>query len=75
MSDALTFDMGKFAAVLPADRRYCRNHMWCSPGPHPVAMAADATGVTEGKVDTQSRMYVPRSSSADSAGASPSATA
>ena len=29
MSDPLTFDMGKFAAVLPADRRYCRNHMWC----------------------------------------------
>ncbi|HZZ81157.1 MAG TPA: glycine cleavage system protein H [Gemmataceae bacterium] len=21
--------MGKFAAALPADRRYCRNHMWC----------------------------------------------
>ena len=21
--------MGKFAAPLPADRRYCRNHMWC----------------------------------------------
>ena len=21
--------MGKFAAVLPGDRRYCRNHMWC----------------------------------------------
>lgn len=32
MSDALTFHMGKFAAVLPADRRYCRNHMWCRPG-------------------------------------------
>jgi glycine cleavage system H protein len=32
MSDALTFDMGKFAAVLPVDRRYCRNHMWCRPG-------------------------------------------
>jgi glycine cleavage system H protein len=29
MSDALTFMMGKFAAVLPADRRYARNHMWC----------------------------------------------
>jgi len=29
MSDPLQFDMGKFAAVLPADLRYCRNHMWC----------------------------------------------
>jgi glycine cleavage system H protein len=28
MADSLTFMMGKFAAVLPADRRYCRNHMW-----------------------------------------------
>jgi glycine cleavage system H protein len=30
MSEPLTFMMGKFAAVLPADRRYARNHMWCS---------------------------------------------
>ena len=29
MADPLTFHMGKFAAVLPADLRYCRNHMWC----------------------------------------------
>jgi glycine cleavage system H protein len=29
MADSLTFMMGKFAAVLPADRRYCTNHMWC----------------------------------------------
>lgn len=29
MADPLTFMMGKFAAVLPADRRYARNHMWC----------------------------------------------
>jgi glycine cleavage system H protein len=27
----LTFMMGKFAAELPADRRYARNHMWCQP--------------------------------------------
>jgi len=27
--DQLTFLMGKYAAVLPKDRRYCRNHMWC----------------------------------------------
>jgi glycine cleavage system H protein len=29
MAEPLTFLMGKFAAVLPADLRYCRNHMWC----------------------------------------------
>ena len=29
MTEPLTFLMGKHAAVLPADRRYCRNHMWC----------------------------------------------
>jgi glycine cleavage system H protein len=28
MADSLTFMMGKFAAVLPADRHYARNHMW-----------------------------------------------
>lgn len=32
MSEPLTFMMGKFAAVLPTDVRYCRNHMWCRPG-------------------------------------------
>ena len=42
MADPLTFMMGKFAAVLPADRRYARNHMWCwlgaiSPGGPPPA--------------------------------------
>ena len=26
--DPLTFMMGKFAAVLPGDRLYARNHMW-----------------------------------------------
>jgi glycine cleavage system H protein len=31
MADSPTFMMGKFPAVLPADRRYCRNHMWCLP--------------------------------------------
>ncbi len=31
MPDDLTFMMGKFAATLPGDRRYCRNHMWCQP--------------------------------------------
>jgi glycine cleavage system H protein len=36
MSEPLTFHMGKFAAVLPADLRYCRNHMWCRSGPDGV---------------------------------------
>ena len=29
MSESLTFLMGKHPAVLPNDRKYCRNHMWC----------------------------------------------
>jgi glycine cleavage system H protein len=29
MAEALTFLMGKYPAVLPADLRYARNHMWC----------------------------------------------
>lgn len=29
MSEPLTFLMGKYAAVLPAELRYARNHMWC----------------------------------------------
>jgi glycine cleavage system H protein len=41
MADSLTFMMGKFAAVLPADRRYARNHMWClnalPPPPQPLS--------------------------------------
>src|SRR5438094_10258131 len=32
MAEPLTFLMGKFPAVLPAELRYCRNHMWCRPG-------------------------------------------
>lgn len=32
MSQHLEFMMGKFAATLPADLLYCRNHMWCRPG-------------------------------------------
>ena len=28
MPEALTFLMGKHPAVVPGDRRYCRNHMW-----------------------------------------------
>jgi glycine cleavage system H protein len=31
MPDDLTFLMGKFPAVMPADLRYARNHMWCRP--------------------------------------------
>jgi glycine cleavage system H protein len=30
MAEDLTFFMGKFAAALPAGRRYCKNHMWCT---------------------------------------------
>lgn len=29
MAGDLTFLMGNFPAVIPGDRRYCRNHMWC----------------------------------------------
>ncbi len=29
MSETLTFMMGQFAATLPGDYRYARNHMWC----------------------------------------------
>ncbi|MFO0938247.1 MAG: glycine cleavage system protein H [Gemmataceae bacterium] len=31
MTEPITFLMGKHAAELRADRRYCRNHMWCLP--------------------------------------------
>ena len=31
MTEPLTFMMGKFAAPLPADLLYCKNHMWCRP--------------------------------------------
>lgn len=30
MAEPLTFMMGNYPAVLPVDRRYCRNHMWCA---------------------------------------------
>jgi glycine cleavage system H protein len=29
MPEDRTFLMGKFPALLPGDRRYARNHMWC----------------------------------------------
>ena len=32
MAEPITFMMGKFPAVLPAERRYCKNHMWCLQG-------------------------------------------
>jgi len=43
MADSLTFMMGKFAAVLPTDRRYARNHMWCLsvPPPHPQPLSPE----------------------------------
>jgi glycine cleavage system H protein len=31
MPGDLVFLMGNHPAVLPTDRRYCRNHMWCWP--------------------------------------------
>ncbi|MFO0906186.1 MAG: glycine cleavage system protein H [Pirellulales bacterium] len=31
MSEPLVFMMGKFAAELPVDRRYAKNHMWAAP--------------------------------------------
>ena len=31
MPDELVFMMGKFPAVIPRDRRYAHNHMWCLP--------------------------------------------
>jgi glycine cleavage system H protein len=33
MPDPRTFLMGKHPAELPGDLRYCKNHMWCRPGP------------------------------------------
>jgi glycine cleavage system H protein len=33
MAEPLTFHMGKYPAVLPADRRYARNHMWAEEQP------------------------------------------
>ena len=40
MGDSPTFMMGKFAAPLPADRRYCRNHMWrLTLPPHPQPLS------------------------------------
>lgn len=32
MSDHVVFEMGKHLAVLPCDRLYGRNHMWCLLG-------------------------------------------
>jgi glycine cleavage system H protein len=31
MPETLIFMMGKFAASLPGELRYARNHMWCRP--------------------------------------------
>ena len=43
--------------------------------PTPVTISEQATGVTEGKLETQSSIRTPRSSSAAKLGARPSATA
>jgi glycine cleavage system H protein len=45
MPDPLTFYMGKHAAVLPQDVRYCKNHMYVRPaeaGPHRFGFGAYA---------------------------------
>jgi len=36
MPDPLTFMMGKHPAGLPGELLYCKNHMWCRPGPDGV---------------------------------------
>ena len=36
MPDSLTFMMGKHPAGLPGELLYCKNHMWCRPGPDGV---------------------------------------
>ena len=36
MPDSLTFMMGKHPAELPGELLYCKNHMWCRPGPDGV---------------------------------------
>lgn len=33
MPEPRTFLMGKHPALLPGELRYCKNHMWCRPGP------------------------------------------
>jgi glycine cleavage system H protein len=42
MAESLTFYMGKHAASLPGDRRYCRNHMWCDPATQRCGFSAYA---------------------------------
>src|ERR1044072_8684844 len=46
----------------------------CRSAPVPVASSAQATGVTDGKLETQSGTSTPRSSSAAKVDARPSAT-
>jgi glycine cleavage system H protein len=33
MPEPLTFMMGKHPAPLPGELLFCKNHMWCRPGP------------------------------------------
>ena len=47
----------------------------CPSGPTPVAISEQATGVTDGKAETQSPISVPRSSRVAKLGARSSATA
>jgi glycine cleavage system H protein len=45
MSEPLTFMMGKYAAILPADLRYARNHMWCRASEHGLRFGFSAYAV------------------------------
>ena len=49
--------------------------MQCRSGPTPVAISEQATGVTDGKAETQSPIRLPRSSRVEKFGAKSSATA
>jgi glycine cleavage system H protein len=61
MSDSLTFLMGKHAAVLPGDRRYCRNHMWCDPVTHRFGFSAYAIRLMQDVYFLEWKFDAPRS--------------
>lgn len=46
MSQGLVFMMGEFAAEIPTDRKYARNHMWASPtSPNAIRFGLSAYAV------------------------------
>ena len=51
MSVERTFLMGKYAAVLPGELRYARNHMWCRTdgGRHRFGFTAYAVRLQAGE--------------------------